>query len=168
MTSRPTSGGRRRVDLLQYEADHGRITSPALDVGRRLQLALEATHRSGGSAWGAKVDAPCSGDNAAVSAVEATRRAARLVDWAGRASGQDSGERLAVVLADGSGFAEAASRTGRTGRRATSEIAASFRDALERLALAQEAVGAVPTKVTDKHSRAAETLSARNGLGRAA
>ncbi len=168
MTPRPSSGGRRRIDLLAHEAAHDRISPGALDVGRRLQLALEATHRSGGSAWGAKVDAPCSGDTAAVSAVEATRRAARLVDWAGRAVGQDSVELLAVVLADGSGFAEAASRTGRTGRRATSEIAASFRDALERLALAQEAVGAVPNKITDKHSQAAETVSARNRLGRAA
>ena len=165
MTPRPSSG-RRRVDLLQIEADHGRITSPALDVGRRLQLALEFTHRSGGSAWGAKVDVPCSGDAAAVCAVEAIRRAERMVEWSRRAIGDDVGL-VATVLADGSGFAEAASRAGRSGRRATSDVAARFRDALERLALAQKAVGAVPDKVTDNYTRASETVYARKGLERA-
>ena len=105
MTPRPSSG-RRRVDILAHEAAHGRLTPGALDVGRRLQLALEAAHRSGGSAWGARVDASRSGDAAAVSAVEATRRADRMIVWSRRAIGDDVGL-VATVLADGSGFAEA-------------------------------------------------------------
>ncbi len=159
---------RRRIDVLTYEQAHGRLSPMAVEAGRRLQIALEATHRSGGSAWGQKVDTSCSRDAAGISAVEATRRATRQVEWAERHVGIEGVELLGAVLADGVQFPEIASRNGRSGRRATSDVASRFRSALEALALAQKTVGAVPSKVIDKHSRAAETISVRKKVFRAA
>ncbi|RYC29191.1 hypothetical protein D3273_25335 [Lichenibacterium minor] len=67
MAAEARTAPRRRVDLLQWEHHHGRISHLTLAAGRGLEEAFALLHRSGASTWGERVDAPRGGDGEPVS-----------------------------------------------------------------------------------------------------
>ena len=160
MAAETRTAPRRRVDLLQWEHDHGRISHLALAAGRGLEEAFAFLHRSGGSMWGERVDAPRGGDGAAVDAVEAARRVERVMERVERVVGPVDARLLRRLLGEGHDYAGAAALDGRVGDRAKAYLAQRFRDALEELGAATKAVGPKTPKVNDKYSDAAGARAA--------
>lgn len=154
-----TASSRRRVDLLAYEHDHGRLSPMALAAGRGIEVALGRLHRSGGSAWAERVDVSHQGDAGVMQNIEAARQVERVMDRVSAIVGTIDARLIRRILGDGVGFEQAAALEGKAGTRGTGYVAARFRDALEELAQASRVVGAVAPKIIDKHSTAAEALN---------
>lgn len=150
---------RRRTDILQHEADHGRLSAAALGAGRGIEDALATLHRSPGGTWAERVDAPCRGDGMAANAVDAARRVTKIMERVERIVGPVDARLLRLILGEGHDFAEVAALDGRSGDREKAYVARRFRDALEELAKATAATGPIQPKVNDRYSAAADAVS---------
>jgi hypothetical protein len=154
----------RRVDILEYELSHGRISEVAYGEGRLIQAIFERTGLSGGSTWnaGSRVDAVVAKELAVIRKVSDAKIIAAMVDENADLLGAIDAAIVRQVLGENRSFAQvsqtldlksAALRDpdatawvpfGKGGKRAPSSaeaarrriayIAARFRDALESLA----------------------------------
>lgn len=157
------SGHRRRADLLQFEFDHGRLSTAALAAGRAVEDVLAAQHRSAGAtSWAERVDTSPKGDALGVATADAARRAVAVMARVERIVGPVDAILIRRLLGEGYDFAGAAALNGRSGARAVSYVAQRFRDALEELAEASRSIGSTAPHISDKYAVAAEAARSRN------
>lgn len=133
----------RRVDILELEKSHGRISDAAYSVGRIVQAVFERAKGPGGTNWqgGSRVDAWAAHELAIIHGIEDARRITGWIERITRALGMIDARILRRVLGDRMNYAEVAAATGKAGERGTAYIAQRFRDALEELAEALAAKG---------------------------
>src|SRR5262245_12942851 len=133
----------RRVDILEDERAHGRISEAAYQVGRVAQAVFERARGPGHSNWqgNVRVDAYTAKELAIIHGIEAAERITRLVGWMRRELGRIDANILQRVLGEQKSYAEVAALRGKGGERGTRYVAARFRDALESLAKAKAARG---------------------------
>ena len=137
----------RRVDVLEYERSHDRISDAAYQVGREVQATLERGSRLGSPsriAEGDRVDAAAAHEDKIVGSVEAAQRVRALERRIDVAIGEMGRRFLRRILVEGFSFASYAEFTGRGGDRGAAGVASHFRQLLEDLAEAWAARG--PTK----------------------
>ncbi len=139
----------RRVDLLEEEITHQRITVSQYEVGRQVQAVFErasgARLGSGGWSAGGSRDQTIAHELAIIYAIDDARIIRGMADRITRALGQIDSRLLRRLLADRLTFTEAAALQGKSGDRGSRYIAARFRDALEALAEAFAARGLTQT-----------------------
>ena len=155
--SHPPNPPSRRVDLLQHEHDHGRLSAGALAAGRALEDVFAAAQRSGGAAWGERVDTSFNGDASAANVADAARHVDRAMERVARLVGPVDARLVRRILAEGFDYAGVAAFDGRSGTRAVSYTAQRFRDALEELGEASKVVGARSMLSHDKYHDIATT-----------
>lgn len=147
---------KRRVDLLQIEADHHRISPEALKAGNAIRDVLERQRSVTGQHWGDRVDSSLRPDAASLRALEVSRQAASTMERVTRAVGPIDARIIRRVLGDGLSFEELAVAEGKAGARAVGYLAARFRDGLEEIGRAYVAVGKASPLPVDKHNIAAD------------
>jgi hypothetical protein len=154
----------RRVDILEEERAHSRISDSAYGVGRVVQAVFER-HRgpSCGNQWrqGDRVDAWVQHELAIIYTIEDTRAIIRMVEKIRRAIGRVDANILQRVLAERRSFAQLAALIGRGGERGTRYVAQRFRDALEDLADSFGVKGKPKPRPVDKHDAAAAAHARR-------
>lgn len=127
----------RRVDLLEEEISHKRITVSQYEIGRQIQAVFErasgARLGSGGWSQGGSRDQTIAHELAIIYAIDDARIIRGLVERVTRTLGQIDARLLRRILAERMTFAEAAAFQGKSGDRGARYIAARFRDALESL-----------------------------------
>jgi len=127
---------RRRVDLLETELGHRRISRDAFWIGRRLEKHFEAgSGRGYRSPWpnGPRVD--CSPRQAdPLAAIKQAKARVGFEQWVEGIVGRDGLRDLKALLADGLTFAEFAAQDRKAGERAVRKVANRFRQRLEELA----------------------------------
>jgi hypothetical protein len=131
----------RRVDILELERSHGRISARAYAVGRIVQAVFERSRGPGaGSQWreGDRVDAEVAKELAIIRAIDNARRVQVYVERIRKAVGRIDANVLQLVLGDRKSYADVAALRGRAGARGANYFASRFRDALEDLAEAWE------------------------------
>lgn len=158
----------RRVDVLEMERGHGRITVSQYEVGRQVQAILERASgaRSGGGVWDStgSRDQVVAHELAVIFAVEDARLVAKLRDKVVRAVGKPGARFLAEVLTGRSSFGQFAAARGKAGDRGTAYVAEHFRILLEYLDddFAAEGVAVV----IDRFFRAEDTGEETDERGR--
>lgn len=132
-----------RVDILEVERSHSRISEAAYQVGRIAQAVFERARGPGTSSWAGnvRVDAYTAKELAIIHAIEDARRIQAQVAWMRYELGRIDANIVQRVLGEGKTYAEVATLTGKRGERGKSHIAERFRDALEALADAKAARG---------------------------
>ena len=132
----------RRVDLLEHEYHHGRISESAYRVGRQVQSTFERL-LSMGSAWSVfdRVDATRTPDDVVESKVDQAGACTALMRRITKEVGMVGARRLRGHLVEGLTYPEAAAQRGQSGREAVTFAAKSFRQTLEDLADAWSATG---------------------------
>lgn len=131
----------RRVDVLEYERSHGRISDRAYAVGRIVQAVFERARGPGaGSQWreGDRVDAVVAQELAIIHAIQDARRVQIYVKRIRLAVGRIDANLLQLILGEHRTFADVAALRGQAGREGTHYWAQRFRDALDDLAEAWE------------------------------
>lgn len=133
----------RRVDVLEDERSHGRISEAAYREGRVAQAVFERARGPGSSNWSAetRVDAFTAKELSIIYALDSAARIQRLVDWLRGELGRIDANILQRVLGEQKSFGEVATLQGKSGDRGISYVAHRFRDALEALASARAARG---------------------------
>jgi hypothetical protein len=137
----------RRVDVLEDERSHGRISEAAYAVGRITQAVFERARNVAPSCgWkeGDRVDAAWAQEVKIVRALENARMVEsykKRIDDAFGPAGKLDARLLERILGDRMSYPQAAALQGKSGERGTSYIATRFRDALEALADAWAAKG---------------------------
>lgn len=126
----------RKVDILELERSHGRISDEAYCAGRIAQAIWEkATRATGGGQWmqGSRVDAELAKEIAIIRNIDNARTIeGHMAAMRALLGGYDA-DVVHDVLRDGMTYVEAALARGRAGRIGTAYIAQRFRDALEVL-----------------------------------
>ncbi|MCW6513105.1 hypothetical protein [Lichenifustis flavocetrariae] len=145
-------GPKRRIDILQNELDHGRISPQAFDAGRVVQDVIERAHAAVGSRWADFVDTSMQPGAASVHGLDAARQAVKMMARLRLAIGPVDATIVRLVVGDGLTFEQVATAQGRAGARSVAYFAARFRDALEELAKASIAVGKVSKVHVDNYS----------------
>lgn len=134
----------RRVDVLEIERSHKRITEAAYMTGRVAQAIFERTGHAPDR------DRDPAGDRSKLEyvrdlpmilAIDDARTVAAYEKWIVSVLGHMDSRILRYVIRDGRTFAQLAEDRGRGGRQGTSYYADRFRDALETLAHALAARG---------------------------
>lgn len=127
----------RRVDVLEMERSHNRITVSQYETGRQVQAILErsAGCRLGSAGWNSSGsrDQTIAHELAIIYAVEDARLVAKLRARIVGAIGEVPGRFLAEVLSGRKTFAQYAADRGKGGERGTAYIAEHFRILLEDL-----------------------------------
>ena len=133
----------RRVDILELERSHGRISEAAYMVGRIVQATFERASgvRSGGGGAGVRVDAATAHELAIIYSIDNARAVQALMKRIESAIGTVGARFLRQVITEGVSFAGAAEQRGRGGRAGTAAAADRFRMLLEDLAEAWRAIG---------------------------
>ena len=137
----------RKVDHLEWEYSHGRISEAAYRVGRDVQALFErAGARSGSSSWtsGDRVDGTVAKELQIIRGLDAARAAHAEMERLTRVIGIVGARFLRACLIEGRSWAELAAMRGRSGEAGRGAAASRFRDLLEDLAEAFEAQGAPP------------------------
>ena len=127
----------RRVDILELERSHGRLSARAYTVGRIVQAVFERARGPGaGSQWreGDRVDAVVAQELAIIRSIEGARRAQAYIARIRGAIGRIDANILQAVLGDRKSYADVSALRGRAGPRGAVYFASRFRDALEDLA----------------------------------
>jgi hypothetical protein len=127
----------RRVDILELERSHRRISARAYTVGRIVQAVFERSRGSSASSqWGQgdRVDAEVAKELRIIRSIDNAHRVKEYVDSIRKAVGRIDANILQLVLGDGKTYADVAALRGRDGRQGTGYFAGRFRDALEDLA----------------------------------
>ncbi|BAQ43988.1 MULTISPECIES: hypothetical protein [Methylobacterium] len=127
----------RRVDILEDERSHGRITVSQYETARQVQAVFErasgARLGSGGWGIGGSRDQTIAHELQVIYAIEDARVIKALLGRVEKAVGTVGARFLKSVLADRQTFAQAAEARGKAGERGTSQVAAHFRILLEGL-----------------------------------
>ena len=126
----------RRVDVLEMERSHGRISETAYEAGRQAQAIFERASGAGlGSAGWERVsrDQVIVRELSMIYAVEDARLVAKLKAKVVRAAGVPGARFLHEVLTGRKTFGEFADARGKGGDRGTAYIAEHFRILLENL-----------------------------------
>ncbi|KAA2237694.1 hypothetical protein [Salinarimonas soli] len=134
----------RRVDLLEVERAHKRITEAEYCTGRLVQAVFErAMGQVGGGGWNAgdKVDAALKHELTVIYALDTAEKVQGLVQRIERAVGTVGTRFLRQVLVGRVSFAQYAAQRGKGGDRGTSQVAGHFRFLLEDLSEAWAARG---------------------------
>jgi len=135
-----------RVDVLEHERAHRRISEAAYRVGRIAQAVFERARGPGASSWttDVRIDAYTAKELAIIHGLDNAERIANLVHWlrTGAGLGRVDANILQRVLGESKSFSEVATLQGKSGDRGARYVAERFRDALEALAHAKAARGA--------------------------
>lgn len=134
----------RRVDILEYEKAHRRITEQQYCLGRIVQAVFERSSGrigSGGFNAGSRVDMVTANELRMIYAVDDARVVRAYMDRITRALGHIDMRILRQILGERLTFAQVAEARGRAGRQGTSYYADRFRDALAALGEAWAAKG---------------------------
>jgi len=133
----------RRVDILEQERSHRRITEAAYLTGRVAQAIFERASgaRSPSFNPGDRVDTTLARELSTIMAIEDARAIAAYEKWIVSVLGRLDTRILIFILKDRKSFAQLADLRGRNGRQGTAYYADRFRDALEMLAHALAARG---------------------------
>lgn len=134
----------RRVDILEYEKAHRRITEQQYCLGRIVQAVFERSSGrigSGGFNAGSRVDMVTANELRMIYAVDDARVVRAYMDRITRALGYIDMRILRQILGERLTFAQVAEARGRAGRQGTSYYADRFRDALAALVEAWAAKG---------------------------
>ncbi|MBB2959864.1 hypothetical protein [Methylobacterium sp. R2-1] len=127
----------RRVDVLEMERGHGRITVSQYEVGRQVQAILERASgaRSGGGMWNASGsrDQVVAHELSVIYAIEDARLVAKLKGKIIRAVGVPGARFVGEVLTGRQTFGQFAEARGKAGDRGTACVAEHFRILLEYL-----------------------------------
>ncbi|TGD94049.1 hypothetical protein [Methylobacterium nonmethylotrophicum] len=127
----------RRVDILEDERSHGRISVSQYETARQVQAVFERATgaRLGSGGWnvGGSRDQTIAHELAIIYAIEDARVVRALLGRVEKAVGTVGARFLKSVLADRQTFAQAAEARGKAGERGTSQVAAHFRILLEGL-----------------------------------
>jgi hypothetical protein len=128
----------RRVDVLEDERSHGRISEAAYQVGRLVQAVFERGKGPRGAVaqWtqGDRVDAAFAHEHAIVLGLDDARKIKAYLERLSNAVGMIDARLLRHLLGERMSFAECAAARGRAGERGARYYASRFRDALEVLA----------------------------------
>jgi len=162
----------RRVDILEYEKAHHRITEQQYCLGRIVQAVFErASGRigSGGFNAGSRVDQVTANELRMIYAVDDARRVSAFVERIARALGPLDTRLLRQILGERLTFAQCAAARGRAGRQGTAYYADRFRDALSALVEAWAAKGRAQVDATGERrisgQRAAPTGEETDAAG---
>ncbi len=138
-----TPGGRslaavnRRVDVLEMERSHGRLTVSQYEVGRQVQAIFERASgaRLGSMDFGVRgsKDMTIAHELSVIYAIDDARLVAKLKDKVVRAVGVPGARFLHEVLTGRQTFAQFAEARGKGGDRGTAYIAEHFRILMENL-----------------------------------
>lgn len=138
-----TPGGRtmasvnRRVDVLEMERSHGRITVSQYEVGRQVQAIFERASgaRLGSMDFGVRgsKDMTIAHELSVIYAIDDARLVAKLKDKVIRAVGAPGARFLHEVLTGRQTFAQFAEARGKGGDRGTAYMAEHFRILMENL-----------------------------------
>lgn len=156
----------RRVDLLEHERAHGRISDAAYGIGRLVQAVFERYRGPGcGSQWreGDHVDADLAHELAIIYGLENAEAVRKLVAKIRREIGRIDANIVQRLLAQRQSFAQVGQLIGRGGERGSAYIAQRFRDALEALSETFAARGKGKPRLLDKHDLAAARVDRRRG-----
>ncbi len=127
----------RRVDILEDERSHGRITVSQYETARQVQAVFERATgaRLGSGGWdiGGSRDQTIAHELQIIYAIEDARVIRALLVRVVKAVGFVGARFLKSVLADRQTFAQAAEARGKAGERGTSQVASHFRILLEGL-----------------------------------
>ncbi len=153
----------RRVDVLETERSHDRISDAAYTTGRVLQAAFERQGRVGGSNWAgtSRRDPREVQSEVMVRTISNAMELNVLMHHVRGYVGERNLRILRRVLGDRLSFAECASFEGKAGPRGQAFITESFRVALEDAVAAIQAVGKVRPTPDDAHAAAAADAPAR-------
>lgn len=127
----------RRVDILEQERSHDRISEAAYQVGRQLQAAFEARERLGSSSnWndGGRGSIVETHELQIVHATETSKRVLALLRRVEEAVGVVGARMLRAIIGDRVPFSAYAEARGRAGDRAVRDVAERFRWLLEEVA----------------------------------
>lgn len=127
----------RRVDILEDERAHGRISVSQYETARQVQAVFERASgaRLGSGGWevGGSRDQTIAHELAIIYAIEDARTVQRLLGRVTRAVGEVGARFLKQILADRNTFAAYAQARGKGGERGTAQVAGHFRLLLEGL-----------------------------------
>lgn len=125
----------RRVDILEWEYSHGRLTEAAYRNGRIIQYAFERASGRSQSSWsmGDRVDAFSAKELQILTALEKAEELTALMVRIVKSVGQIGARMLRSVLAEGRTYEQLAADRGRTGERGRTAAADQFRTLLEDL-----------------------------------
>jgi hypothetical protein len=136
----------RRVDLLEWEYSHGRLSEAAYLIGRELQGAFERGTGRSASNWsqGDRVDAYSSKEMQIITGLQTASAIQTYMARVVRSIGQIGARFLRSVLCEGKTYAELAAMRGQSNEAGRSAAASRFRHLLEDLAEDWAATGARP------------------------
>ncbi|MGF3026534.1 hypothetical protein ACQVP2_27390 [Methylobacterium aquaticum] len=127
----------RRIDILEDERSHGRITVSQYETARQVQAVFERASgaRLGSGGWdiGGSRDQTIAHELQIIYAIEDARVIRALLGRVERAVGWSGARFLKAVLADRATFAQCAVARGKSGERAVAQVAGHFRILLEDL-----------------------------------
>lgn len=127
----------RRVDVLEMERSHGRLTVSQYEVGRQVQAIFERASgaRLGSMDFGVRgsKDMTIAHELSVIYAIDDARLVAKLKDKVVRAVGVPGARFLHEVLTGRQTFAQFAEARGKGGERGTAYIAEHFRILMENL-----------------------------------
>jgi hypothetical protein len=139
----------RRVDVLEMERSHGRLTVSQYEVGRQVQAIFERASgaRLGSMDFGIRgsKDMTIAHELSVIYAIDDARLVAKLKDKVVRAVGVPGARFLHEVLTGRQTFAQFAEARGKGGERGTAYIAEHFRILMENLDEDFAAEGVVST-----------------------
>ena len=100
----------RRVDILEHERAHGRISNDAYREGRLVQALFERAGLSGGSTWsdGARVDAEVAKELKIIRRLDDSRLIGKMVDEIEKTLGAIDARIVRQVLGDNRSYAQVA------------------------------------------------------------
>lgn len=137
----------RRVDILETERSHKRISEGAYRVGREIQAVFEKASRVGsGSQWreGDRVDQTIARELAIHRNIETARAIQAEMERLVREVGSVGALFLRCIIGDGVSFKAYAEATSGSGRRDVDRVADRFRWMLEEIVRRRAARGPVP------------------------
>lgn len=126
----------RRVDVLEQERAHARISEAAYLTGRVVQAVFERMAGGIGGAWreGSRVDAAVAHELAILGKIKTARELQAMMARIEKRIGVVGARFLRQVIGDGVPLATYAERRGKSGVRAVAQVSAHFRMLLEDLA----------------------------------
>lgn len=155
----------RRVDVLEMERSHGRLTVSQYEVGRQVQAIFERASgaRLGSMDFGVRgsKDMTIAHELSVIYAIDDARLVAKLKDKVVRAVGVPGARFLHEVLTGRQTFAQFAEARGKGGDRGTAYIAEHFRILMENLDTDFAAEGVASTIQGFTGERTGEETDAR-------
>lgn len=155
----------RRVDILETERSHQRLTEAAYRTGRLLQAIFERAGGVGSSNWMgvSRQDPMIAQELRVLHSIMAAEEIEKLLRRIRARLGWIDARLLQRILGERWTFGQCADVVGRNGERGERYVAARFRDALEDLAEAWTAKGASVASFDDKYTAAAERADRPEG-----